>query len=270
MNARDRHVALEEGDADHQLLLSYLNSSAWEARLVEARAKRQAIVDGLDAGMVRRPKRAEGIAPTRHRPPTPRPVEAPREAIVIAPFARPRAGIAPTAPATRRPYLLRAAALSIVALMAGASVVQLAGGAAETVSPVDIVTRNETGTPSPIAATAKPDPDAASTLTGIETLAASLEEIALTNSVTIVASARQADVLADLDRAKAAASVRVTPFELDRSTVSFYHPGDADAAMRLASRLDGETMDLTGLLPTPPDGTLSVHLAGDYSETGSD
>lgn len=268
MNARDRHGAVEDGDADHELLLSYLNSAAWQERLVEARAKRQAIVDALPHGATRPNLQSRNVGRLRPRPATQEPAGEPAGIDVPVEPLRRRTDFA-----RRWPLALPAAGLSLVMALAGALVVWSGFDGIDAVAPDpqidspvtapgDVVTRNRTDNLSEIGAVAKPEPVAIASLSGIDALAASLEELALTNSITVVTSLRQVEALDSLDRTKAAATVRMTPFELDRATVSFYHPDDAGAAARLAASLDGETMDLTGLLPTPPAGTLSVYLAG--------
>lgn len=45
-----------------------------------------------------------------------------------------------------------------------------------------------------------------------------------------------------------------------RSTVSFFHEADADGADVLSARLNAEVIDLSGFRPSPPAGTLEVHL----------
>ena len=55
--------------------------------------------------------------------------------------------------------------------------------------------------------------------------------------------------------------VRHTRFALPANMVVFFHPDDADAAERISAQLDADTLNLTGLIPSPPAGTLEIHLA---------
>ncbi len=273
MNVLERHGAVKDGDAEHQFLLSYLNSSAWEERLVEARAKRQAILDGLAPDTTRPKPRSPGGRPLPCPPASGPGKDARKVVMADASISRPLRGLPKTGAPRRWPFAELAVGLAVLTVLAsapglwrGSDVTDTAVTTPQDDPPIaamsDRATRTRTGDLSRTDAATRPQPATGASLGGIEALAASLEEMAVTNSITVVTSQRQAEALDSLDRAQPAASVRVTPFALDRSTVSFYHADDAGAAERMAMQLDGETMDLTGLLPTPPAGTLSVYLAG--------
>ncbi|WOI57687.1 hypothetical protein [Palleronia sp. LCG004] len=58
---------------------------------------------------------------------------------------------------------------------------------------------------------------------------------------------------------------RRSTFPIETSSVQYFHPGDVEAAERLATIVGGEPLDLTGLRPSPPEGRLIVYLADEGS-----
>ncbi|MEM9013106.1 MAG: hypothetical protein AAGE18_17940 [Pseudomonadota bacterium] len=55
--------------------------------------------------------------------------------------------------------------------------------------------------------------------------------------------------------------MRATPFTVEQSEIHFFNGTDAPAAALLAKRLNAELLDLSGLEPSPPAGTISVYIA---------
>ncbi|WP_171054528.1 hypothetical protein [Roseovarius arcticus] len=94
-------------------------------------------------------------------------------------------------------------------------------------------------------------------------LASALKEFSNDYQITIVTNANRANSIAQLNYADGpAVKVRTTTFETPRPVVAYFHAADTAAAVRFSTRIEGEAMDLQGMLPSPPTGTLEVFLAG--------
>lgn len=94
-------------------------------------------------------------------------------------------------------------------------------------------------------------------------LAAALSDLPPAQRITVTATK---DYAADFDRLKrgdgSRIEMRTTRFTQERSAVSYFHDEDATAARRIAERIAADTIDLRGLEPSPPPGTVDVSLVG--------
>lgn len=59
------------------------------------------------------------------------------------------------------------------------------------------------------------------------------------------------------------AEFRLTPFVVAESAVHYFDNRDAAAAERIANRVGAEAVDLSGIKPTPPLGTIAVYIGAD-------
>ncbi len=57
--------------------------------------------------------------------------------------------------------------------------------------------------------------------------------------------------------------LRVTPFEINHSSVEYFNDADTKAAVDLAKIMDAEVVDLRGIQPAQPPGRVFVYLSSD-------
>ena len=293
-NARER--VSDTAVPEHEQVIEYMNSSDWQDRLEEARAKRELALAARAAasGGPSRPRQpghglSDGSGDGRKfRVPgaSPEPGPAP-----VRPPARPspRPANVPLRPADappvvsegsdrRRPTRWRALPVSSPPALAYGA---LAGGAMTALAALWVIAPEPVSPPGeaeilrPAARPAAPGPaapedaDDATSIPGPmeadpDSLARALDDLGLGD----LGSGYEVRVVTGLDVPRGSVGPEAPPFELRASrfslpnpTVMFFHPEDAAAAGRVSERLGAEMLDLTGLLPSPPAGTLEVHLA---------
>ena len=268
-------------------MVSYYGSAAWDARVMEARARREAAIAGHIV-------ESDGPAPTRAPPRYRDPLEAARRKRVARLAAK--AGEAATTPAipTRPSFALaaivarskghtppRAIALQTMVPetqdIAGQSddgrlgrshVRAVAPGGAEVRGRIAPAIRAWSAQMAVVGLgmAVSAGTIAISALAADWTPAVGIAAVAgpdLTGYDLIVVGPPGTSVLPDaleplgLD----AATLRTTRFAVSQTTVSYYHLADAPAADILAAELGGAVLDLTGLHPRPPVGRLEAHLA---------
>ena len=274
----------DEPEHVHEQVIEYLNSSDWQSRLEEARAKRELAL-AARAAASEGPPRPTGPATERERRvPVAKPIPV---ATPIPTLPAPRPANVPSRPAHARPILTdasdrrpppvgRARTVPPSALVGGALAgVTMAGLAAlwvaapEPAAPPDRieapVLAAEPGAPEPAAPDVADAAAAARPATieaGPDSLSRVLDDLGAGYDVRIVTTAKAASEPAGSSDAAGSPPLerRASRFSLPDPTVIFFHPEDAAAAGRVSERLGAETLDLTGLLPSPPAGTLEVHL----------
>lgn len=216
---------------DHATVFAYLQSAEWEKKLEDARKKRQAVLAARAAENAEQdasvpPPEHFSVLSQLHLASAEKTVVPSDEGVSITPEL-------PPVPEARNFW-----ARLTVGMLAGAglSAAALVGALIWMGPKVD---QNMT--------------------TG---LVSTLQNFASGYDVTIVTAQDRETTLADVDAATARlVNVRTTPFQMPTTTVAYYHDADAAAAVTLSAQVRGEIMDLRGLMPSPPEGTLDVLLA---------
>ena len=292
-NARERvsHAPVPE----HEQVIEYMNSADWQGRLEEARARRELALaaraaasedpsrprrpgDGLadgpgDGSKPRVPGASPGPGPAPVRPParpSPRPANVPSRPVDPPPVASEGSDLRP--PPRWRAWPISPSALAY-GMLAGGAMTALA--ALWVIAPEPVAPPGQAEILRPAARPAIPVPaapdvaDAATSIPGPmeadqDSLARVLDDLGLDD----LGSGYEVRVVSGSDVPRGSGGPETPPFELRASrfslpnpTVMFFHPEDAAAAGRVSERLGAEMLDLTGLLPSPPAGTLEVHLA---------
>ena len=270
MGIAEKDEVFEETTPEHEQVLDYMNSAAWEARLAEARAKRERVLaareatQGSDQSVL---KNAPAGMPLPFGPDTDPDAKTPDPGPDTA-SERETASLEPAEAAhsttiieevqsqdgrhwTRN--LLDATILTTaIAAVSLALVLRDPGGEdrGEAVPPP--------GNAAPQASEPSATPDPASrpaAADGRTSLAGVIGDLGPDYDVRVIATSGTA-------RPEGATfATRSSRFAMQASTVSFFHSEDEAAATRLSERIDAEVLDLTGLRPSPPPGTIDVHLA---------
>ena len=284
MGIAEKDEVFEETTPEHEQVLDYMNSAAWEARLAEARAKRERVLaareatqgsdqivpEGAPAGMplpfglntdpdaatpdpdaatpdpdAATPDPGPDTAPERETA-SPEPAEAAHSTTIIE-EVQSQDGRHWT-----RNLLDATILTTAIAAVSLALVLRDPGGEdrGEAVPPP--------GNAAPQASEPSATPDPASrpaAADGRTSLAGVIGDLGPDYDVRVIATSGTA-------RPEGATfATRSSRFAMQASTVSFFHSEDEAAAIRLSERIDAEVLDLTGLRPSPPPGTIDVHLA---------
>ena len=279
----------DEPVADHRAVMAYIESPEWESRLREARLKRQVVLAARataadlrhmqerETGKLRAP-RPDLLSSISHQQ-TPLAV---KEAFRLDPLLM----AVPKVEGPRRwgRVLIR----TISGALAGFSLfglVTVAGLVWLQVSAVggDLTLRDDAashGRPDDFAPLSPADHPLAtvphqSSLENPEgtksaqqrasfgNLASVLREFATDYQITVITTANLLNSIAEMNHAEGSSvAVRTTTFITPRPVVAYFHAADAAAAVRFSAKIEGDAMDLRGLLPSPPAGTLEVLIAG--------
>lgn len=239
---------------DHSVVLSYLKSSEWEARLADARIKREAVFE------------ARRRAAQQAKDPVTQTVvvgetksgEASNTVLPVASdiaLMTAVADVPATVSMSDRPMRRRAfAGVAGLALVSGALVIWSQHEISKrTSAPIEVTRATDSGSPF------GGNQIDISRVTGQSTvdIPAVLAGIPSNYSVTIVTADPEIEL-----GGTATQRILVTPFAFAKPTVTFYAAQDAQQAEDLAMQLNGETLDMTGLRAGPPAGVLAVHLIG--------
>ncbi len=272
-----------EGAADasitgHEQAMEYLSSSAWEERLDAARAKRALALAAREAGTElgplrhlassKDPEERAGAAPGRGDPaPLRTPAASPGVARAVPGLSEaPGRRLGKTT--SRRPAAAVAALFGVI-LVCGTAVfvaTRTIDGEPPSSDGTEASRLDEeiegswTGPPKPEGAPSESGPIAPSpTDAGRDALTRAVADLGAGYTVRIVAAA---DAAPPVDAGAGSFDLRLSRFSSSNTAVAFFHAEDAAAAGRVSERLGAESLDLTGLAPSPPSGTIEIRLTG--------